>query len=239
MAIVHPEDQERTFRSIESFIAGRLQPVRQEFRIIRKDGAIRWVDTLASCIKYQGRSALHLTYLDITEQKRTEAVLRESEERYQAFIANSSEGIYRLESAQSMPVTLPEDDQIKFILEHAYIAECNDAFAQFYGLSEADELIGKKVSDFLAPDPRNIEASRAFIRSGYRLADVESYEIDKKGNIHIISSSLTGIVENGFLVRAWGVQKDITERKLAEGALSESERRAIQETGRREHQEHF
>ncbi len=223
MAIVHPEDQERTFRGIENLIAGNLPPVRQEFRIIRKDGAISWVDTLASWIEYQDRPALHLAYLDITEQKRTEAVLRESEERYQAFIANSSEGIYRLESAQSMPVTLPEDDQIKFILEHAYIAECNDAFAQFYGLNKAEELIGKRMADFLISDPRNIEAIRAFVRSGYRLVDVESYEIDKKRNIHIISSSLTGIVENGFLVRAWGVQKDITERKRAEETLRESE----------------
>ncbi|MGD0954643.1 MAG: PAS domain S-box protein [Methanotrichaceae archaeon] len=223
MSIVHPEDQERVFSSIGNLIAENLLPVRQEFRIIRKDGAIRWVDTMASCIEYRGRPTLQLAYLDITDKKRTEMTLRDSKERYKAFIANSSEGIYRLESSQSMPITLSEDDQVRFILEHAYIAECNDAFAQIYGLTKAEELVGKKVSDFLTPDPHNIETIRAFIRSSYRLADAESYEIDKNGNIHVISSSLIGIVENGFLIRAWGTQHDITDRKRAEEALRESE----------------
>lgn len=65
MAIVDPEDQERIFRRIKNIISGNSPSVRQEFRIIRKDGAIRWVDTLASCLRYQNRPALHLAYLDI------------------------------------------------------------------------------------------------------------------------------------------------------------------------------
>ena len=222
MTIVHPADQKRIFDGIGSILFGSLPPERHEFRIVRKDGSIRWVDTLASSIRYKDRPALQLAYLDITEHKLMLAILRESEERYQAFIANSSEGIYRLESAQSMPVTLPEDDQIKFILEHAYIAECNNVFARFYGLNRAEDLIGRKMADFLVSDSCNIEAIRAFIKSGYRLVDIESHEVDKNENIHCMSSSLIGIVENGFLVRAWGVQKDITDRKRAEEALREA-----------------
>jgi hypothetical protein len=40
---------------------------------------------------------------------------REIEECYRAFIALSSEGIWRLESEQPMPISMPEDDQIEFI----------------------------------------------------------------------------------------------------------------------------
>ncbi|MGD0953087.1 MAG: PAS domain-containing protein [Methanotrichaceae archaeon] len=58
IAIVHPDDRQRIFSSIEDLPAGNLPSVRQEFRIIRKDGSIRWVDTLASNIKYQDRPAL-------------------------------------------------------------------------------------------------------------------------------------------------------------------------------------
>jgi PAS domain S-box-containing protein len=76
MAIVHPADQERIFDGIGGILSGSLPPGRHEFRIVRKDGSIRWVDTLASSIKYKDRPALQLAYLDITERKEIE------EERY-------------------------------------------------------------------------------------------------------------------------------------------------------------
>jgi len=78
IAIVYLDDQERIFRAIENLLAGNLPSVRQEFRIIRKDGAVRWVDTLASSIMYQGKPALHLAYLDVTERKLAEEELKKA-----------------------------------------------------------------------------------------------------------------------------------------------------------------
>jgi PAS domain S-box-containing protein len=150
----------------------------------------------------------------------SQKALRESEECYHAFIALSSEGIWRLETEQPLPITIPEDYQIEFILEHAYIAECNDACARMYGLTEAEELKGRQITEILPrSDPRSIEVIRDFIRSGYRLVDKEIYEVDKDGNSRCISTSVTGIVENNCLLRSWGVQHDITERKRAEEEL--------------------
>src|SRR5215475_848784 len=59
--------------------------------------------------------------------------LRESEERYRAFIANSSEAIWRFELEQPIPINLPEDEQIEMLYKYAYLAECNDAMARMYG----------------------------------------------------------------------------------------------------------
>jgi PAS domain S-box-containing protein len=152
--------------------------------------------------------------------------IMESDECYHTFIAHSSDGIWRLESEQPMPLSMTEDDQIEFILENAYFAECNDACARMYGLTDAEELIGKRMIDILPrSDQRNIEVIRAFIRSGYRLVDNEACKIDKDGNSLCIISSVTGIVENNYLMRVWGVQRDITERKRAEEALRMSEER--------------
>jgi PAS domain S-box-containing protein len=150
---------------------------------------------------------------------------REIEECYHVFIALSSEGIWRLESEQPMPISMPEDDQIEFILEHAYFAECNDACARMYGLTNAEELKGMRMTDLLPrSNPQNIEAIRDFIRSGYRLVDKETCEVDKEGNPQCITNSVTGIVENDCLVRVWGIQRDITERKHVDEKLRKENR---------------
>jgi hypothetical protein len=58
---------------------------------------------------------------------------------------------------------------------------------------------------------------RTFIRSGYRLEDAESQEIDRYGNAKLFVNNLVGIFERGQLVGAWGTQRDLTEAKRAEG----------------------
>src|SRR5262249_45189972 len=71
----------------------------------------------------------------------------------------------------------------------------------------------------------NIDYFRALYASGYTLNDVESSELDRYGNAKVILNNLSGIVENGVIVRAWGTQRDITAQKQAEAALRASEER--------------
>ena len=65
-------------------------------------------------------------------------------------------------------------------------------------------------------DSQNEGYLRAFVRSGYRLTDVESHERDRDGHPKIFLNSLIGIVQHGLLLRAWGSQRDVTERRRAE-----------------------
>lgn len=158
---------------------------------------------------------------------RTVRRLKESDERYRAFISNSSEAIWRYELEKPIPVTLPEDEQIELFYQREYLAECNEAFARMRGRSSVDEILGQRLTVLLVTsDPgKIIEYSRAFVRSGYRLMGVESRQVDIHGNTKYFLSNLIGILENGALVRAWGTQRDITQQKEAADALKASEER--------------
>ncbi|HLH32328.1 MAG TPA: ATP-binding protein [Terriglobia bacterium] len=143
--------------------------------------------------------------------------LKDSDERYRAFISNSSEGIWRYELEEPIPVSLPEDEQVQLFYQRGYLAECNEAFARMHGRSSIEEIRGERLTVLLvrADAERIVDYSRAFVRSGYRLMGVETREIDNSGNTKYFLSNLIGIVENGALVRAWGTQRDITEQTEA------------------------
>src|SRR5215212_40819 len=156
----------------------------------------------------------------------TQRALRESEERYRAFIANSSEGIWRFELANPVPTDLPEDEQIELCYRHGYLAECNDAMARMYGFERAGEITGARLGDLLIrEDPANVEYLRAFIRSGYRLTDAESVETDREGRRRYFLNNLVGVLEGGNLLRAWGTQRDATAAKAAEEKLRRGDER--------------
>lgn len=154
------------------------------------------------------------------EKKALEEKIQESEERYRTFIKLSSEGIYRFEHEQPIPITASEDEQINMLFDVGYLAECNDTFARMYGFSRAQDAVGKRLGDFFArSDSRNTEFLRAFIHNGYRLTEAESHEFNPHGTSRYFSNNLVGVVQDGMLVRSWGTQREVTERKQKEEAI--------------------
>jgi PAS domain S-box-containing protein len=98
--------------------------------------------------------------------------------------------------------------------------------ARMYGQDDPGKLIGVRLAAlFVREDPNNEAFLRAFFRSGYRLRDAESHERDGDGKDRYFLNSLVGVIEQARLVRAWGTQRDITDRKQMENALRASEER--------------
>jgi PAS domain S-box-containing protein len=162
----------------------------------------------------------------LCSRKQVEEALRASEDRYRTFVEQSSEAMWRIELEEPVDTSLPVDEQIELFFKHGYLAECNDSMAQMYGYAKASEIVGTRMRDMVVPeDPHNIEYLRAFVNSGYRIHDAESVERDSQGNIKYFLNNFIGILEDGKAVRAWGTQRDITERKKIEHELRESEER--------------
>ena len=175
---------------------------------------------LVSLLAWMARAvSMHERSLQLSEEQ-----LRRSEQRYQAFLRNSSEGIWRFEIVP-LDITLDVDKQLDLIYRNSHLAECNDAFAQMYGLTSSKELVGARLTDLLPRTADNDAYLKAFIENGYKLHNGESQEFDKDGNVVYFVNNLVGIIENGHVVRAWGTQLDITERRRAVEALRTSDRR--------------
>lgn len=188
-------------------------------------GEVRELEAHYSIIHFRGREVIHAILIDVTERNRLMHELEASEQRYRTFMQLASEGIWRYEATEPIPIDLPEEEQIELMFTHGYLAECNSAYARMYGYNSPDEMVGELLHErMFADNPTNREMLRQFIRNGYRLNGVESVERDREGKERYILNSVVGIVEDGYLVRAWGVQIDITEMRRLQKELEQAYR---------------
>jgi PAS domain S-box-containing protein len=196
--------------------------------LISKDGRkIPIADSGAPIKDFQGNIlGVVLVFRDQTKEREYLRKIEESEKRYRQFVYFSTDGIWRFDLEKPIPINLPIAEQIKMMFEGGVLAECNDVYAKMYGFDKAEEIVGIRLTDVMKEDsPENIEYLTAFIQNGYKLTGGISKEVDRYGNIKYFENNLVGIIEGDALVRAWGTQKDITEKYLLEEELRESEER--------------
>jgi two-component system, cell cycle sensor histidine kinase and response regulator CckA len=160
-------------------------------------------------------------------RKQKEDRLRESEQRYRAFISRNTDAMWRVEFNPPIPVSLPEREQLDRMVKSGYLAEANDAAAHLLGREKGQQLIGVGIDEIhAASDPSVREATLHLIRSGYKKPiHVETNPVDAHGHRRHMLRSQWGIVEDGKLERIWGSTRDITDVKHAETALEASEQR--------------
>ena len=206
---------------------GDVARTRQSRRFRQGSAAMaRWFDVYAAPIGEPSERHVAILFNDISAQVESERRLRESDERYRAFVANSTEGIWRMEFEPPVDTSLDVERQIDAIFERGRFAECNEVFARMYGMDGPRDVNGHRldlVMDQHDEDTR--EYLRGIIASDYRAGEVESSEHARDGRRLWFSNSLSGVVEDGKLVRAWGTQRDISDRKRAEEALLDADRR--------------
>jgi len=206
MEVVHPDDRE----SVEQMVYAALhegEPYDFEHRIVRPDGEERVVHRQAEVLFDEEGEPLRMvgTIHDVTEQKKAEEALRESEERYRAVMEQSAEAIWLF------------DPGTKEVLES------NTSFQALLGYT-AEELSGMTNYDFVAHSDEEVNAAVDRKVQKGRTSPAERRYRRKDGTLLYVEVNGTMISYHGKEV-VCSVARDLTERKEAEEALKESEER--------------
>ena len=85
--LIHYEDREIFFDRFRNRLDGNQANNSYEFRALRKDGSLVWMEAFATPIEYDGKPAVQAMFLDIDEHKKAQEVLIKSEQRFRE-IAN-------------------------------------------------------------------------------------------------------------------------------------------------------
>jgi signal transduction histidine kinase len=141
---------------------------------------------------------------------------RWAEERYRAFVRDSVDGVFCLAFEPPMPIGLAPQAQADWTVRHARLVECNRTFARWHG-AEPDQLIGRRYGELRAdsPDLRRTAMGK-IMAAGYKLERAELELSMPDGSHRFFLTSGFGVIEDEHLVRIWGSQVDVTERRRVE-----------------------
>jgi signal transduction histidine kinase len=146
----------------------------------------------------------------LLEMRNAMQELRASGERYQNFVEQSSEAVWRIELDVPMASGLAVDEQIAWLREHAYIAECNLVYLKLnrlFGLPDADSRLWRADLPWSAIYLEHIGTAA---QQGYSTDGLQfTLSIDSRQCTYI--TSFRGVVESGNLTRVWCVARDVTE----------------------------
>lgn len=198
-SLIHPD-----FLQLRELVASAAvgQHMRNEFKIIRKDGEERWWDFSGTIILFEGYRALLGTALDITERKRAEESAKIQRALMDQLFESSPEAVLQTDA------------------EHR-VVKCNPEFTRMFGYT-LEEIAGKGPTECIVP-PEKREESNSIIRgaeSGSSVA-VETQRVRKDGTLVEVSIIGTPIVIDGKTKGYYAIYRDISARKQAERSLHE------------------
>ncbi len=179
------------------------QPVNTyQHRVIRPDGAVRWVQWTDRAIIDEDNALIELQSVgrDVTEQRQAEQTLRDSETRYRRIIETAQEGIWQIDA----------DNRTTFV---------NARMAEMLGYT-VEEMMGKSLFEFMDDAWRKAAMRHADDRLPDR-AEQHDFKFRRKdgGELWAMISANSILDEQGGYAGALAMVADITDRKRMEETL--------------------
>ena len=202
---IYFEDLERVSSEVKQNLDQLIDHYKQQYRVVDKEGRIRWVDDWTIIIKDESGNITHHhgMLVDITERKEMEGALRESEEMYRMLVDNAG-----------VPITLftPEGE----------IMLVNDTAVASFADSNSNDFVGKPVKSVMPSMARKI---RRRIRQILHSGKGSTYEdcFDLPDGLHWFSYNFQPLRKSSGEIHAIQViANDITGHKRLEQVLKDA-----------------
>ena len=194
---VHPEDRERVEEAVKTAIDSHAD-YDTEMRTLWPDGSVHWISARGRAYYDDAGRPIRMLGIasDITERKRANEALRESEAKFRSLFDSSPDAVF---------LTIPDGK----------ITAANPAARTMFGMTE-EELCRAGRDGIVAPgDPRLAPALETRTREGRCNAELSF--VRKDGSR--FDGEMSSVIVSGVPTRSFVVIRDITERKRAEEEL--------------------
>lgn len=217
--ITHPDDIDRSRDKVQQLVTGLIDSYHLEKRYVRKNGSVFWGDLYVTSRRDLNGNFVDLIgiIIDVSERKRAEAALRQSEERFDLAMRGSNDGIWDLDISTNQVYFSPR-------------------LRQIFGLVE-EELVGKEIASVevfnkvLHPDDVATVWGRinAYLEKTLPFYEITFRVLQPKGHpLWVLSRAIAVWNEQGKPTRLVGTIMDITSQKQAQEELCQVKENAEQ-----------
>jgi formate hydrogenlyase transcriptional activator len=201
----HPHDREKFIQAFDKVIRQKVDSD-VEYRIVMPDGRVKLIYGIGHAVVNAHGDLLEIvgTTIDITERKRAEEALRESETLFRTFVDHAADAFFMLD------------------FEQRTIIDLNRCACESLGYTR-QELIGKTPLEFdVDLDQATLESIAAQAADGGTVLFDRHWHRRKNGSLFLVEVQTSAFWHGGrrFLLK---VARDITERLKAEEAIRQSE----------------
>jgi PAS domain S-box-containing protein len=206
---IHPEDREKILSYTDSIIFGSGETWTCDYRFRRADGSYAYIIDCGYILRDEKGKPIRIigTMMDFTDRKKVEEALKESDERFKQVTESSGVLVWEV-NVEGL---------------YTYVSSMEESILGY----EPKDVIGKKhFYEFFPPD-KEAELTKAAFETFSNKETFRNFinpNIHKDGHLVILETSGTPMLDKkGNLIGYRGTDRDITNRKITEDALQESE----------------